>query len=335
MPKVLITGANGFIGSHLVEEAIQQGLDVFAGVRQSSNLEYLKDKSLKLIELNLLSQKDLEKEFKYFKQHHHAFDYVIHNAGITYAPAMEDFLTVNYDGTRNLVNALQAAEVPLKKFILISSLAARGPGISATSGAIKISDAPAPVSSYGKSKLLAEQFVRTASLFPHIIFNPTAVYGPRDKDFLALMKMINYGLEFYIGRDRQVLSLIYVKDLARAVVLALKSNIENCSYLISDGVDYNKEDLGSVIRNALKRKTVTLNLPTPLVRPFVASTEWIGSLFGKRPFLNMEKLNEMTSPHWKCQTDEVWRDLNTSAEYSLERGVEETVAWYKQNAWLK
>lgn len=335
MDKVLITGANGFIGSFLVEEALAQGFEVFAGVRKTSNRCFLKDDRIKFIELDLLLQGTLETEFRSFANEHGGFDYVIHNAGVTHAPATKDFRTINYESTCNLVNALHASKMPLKKFIFISSLAARGPGDGKTFEAINVSDKPHPISSYGKSKLMAEQYVRSVSTFPYCIFNPTAVYGPRDKDFLALMKMISCGFEFYIGRDHQVLSLIYVKDLVRAVVLAIKSEKKNCTYLISDGINYDKECIGSAIRSTLRKKAVKVKLPSWPILALVAVAEVIMSLFDKRPFLNVEKIREMTSANWKCHSDEIWRDLNTSPEFSLQRGIEETLAFYKQNGWMK
>lgn len=333
--KILITGASGFIGSFLVEEALQQGFDVWAGIRPTSSREYLKDERIKFVELNLSSQENLKKEILSLVEEHGSFDYVIHNAGITYAPQKRDFIQVNYTNTKNLTNAIRTSGMSLKKFVLISSLAALGPGNSETFEPIEISDTPHPISTYGKSKLMAEQHVRSLSSFPYLIINPTAVYGPRDKDFLELIKLIRHGFEFYIGSNSQMISLLYVKDLARAVMLAIKSPVRNHSYLISDGFDYDKEQLGEVIKKILGKKTMKYKLPGTPFRWAIKGIETIYLLFGKRPFLNFEKVIEISSANWKCNSEEIWRDIRASPEFTLKKGMVETLDWYKENGWIK
>jgi nucleoside-diphosphate-sugar epimerase len=335
MEKVLITGASGFIGSFLVEEALRQGFEVYAGVRQTSSREYLKDERIKFFELDLFSAQALQIKFEEFVKETGGFDYVIHNAGITYARTVDEFTKVNYECTCHLTNALQASAMPLKKFLLISSLAVFGPGNSSSYQPIKISDVPKPISSYAKSKLVAEKHVKSLTDFPYLVLNPTAVYGPCDKDFLELVKMINAGLEFYIGKTRQMISLIYVKDLARAAVLAMKSPKANHSYLISDGAEYDKEYLSDVMKRVLNKKTIQLKLPETPLRWAIAFVEKIYSVFGKRPFLNVEKLNEIRSVNWLCQSDQIWIDIHSSPEFTLENGMEETIGWYKLNGWIK
>ncbi len=335
MQKVLITGASGFIGSFLVEEALRQGFDVYAGVRQTSSREYLRDERVKFFELDLFSEPSLQKQFSGFIKESGGFDYVIHNAGITYAKTVDDFIKVNYDCTRNLTSALQASAMPLKKFVLISSLAVFGPGDGSTYRPIEISDIRQPISAYAKSKLMAEQHVKSLPAFPYLILNPTAVYGPRDKDFLELVKMISSGLEFYIGYNRQMISLVYVKDLARVVVLAMKSPKISHSYLISDGAEYDKEYLSDVLKKILNKRTVQLRMPAVPLRWIIAFIEKIYSVFAKRPFLNVEKLNEISSANWLCQSAEIWNDVKSSPEFGLEKGMEETCSWYKENGWIR
>ncbi|MEK6781608.1 MAG: NAD(P)-dependent oxidoreductase [Bacteroidota bacterium] len=333
--KVLITGASGFIGSFLVEAALHQGFEVWAGIRHTSSREYLRDERIKFIELDFSSEENLKKEITSLVEEHGGFDYVIHNAGITYAPKKKDFIQVNYSYTKNLTNAILTSGMSMEKFVLISSLAALGPGNSETFEPIKISDAPHPISTYGKSKLMAEQHLRSLSSFPYLIINPTAVYGPRDKDFLGFIKLINHGFEFYVSSNRQMISLLYVKDLAKAVMLAMKSPSQNHSYLISDGFDYDKEQLGEIIKKILGKKTLKYKLPATPFRWAIKGIETIYLMFGKQPFLNVEKVNEISSANWKCDSEEIWRDIRTSPEFTLEKGMEETLDWYKENGWIK
>jgi nucleoside-diphosphate-sugar epimerase len=333
--NILITGASGFIGSFLVEEALRKGYDVYAGIRRSSSKQFLQDKKIQFLELDFSSQATLEQQLTAFKQQNGGFDYVIHNAGITQAKRKEEFFTVNRDYTQNLVEALVGSGIELKKFVLISSLAAYGPGNRETFAPIHVAHKKQPVSVYGNSKLSAEEFIRTTNSFPYLIINPTAVYGPRDKDFLEFVKLINKGLEPYIGRNKQMISLIYVKDLARAVIGLLDTPSVNCSYIVSDGIDYNKEILGTTVKSLLNKKTLKIKIPELPIRIVITAIEKVHQLFWNRlPFLNIDKVNEISSPNWLCNSSQLWDDLTSAPNYFLEDGMKETVMWYKENGWL-
>lgn len=333
--KILITGASGFIGSYLVEEALKQRFDVYAGVRKSSSKIFLQNDKIQFLELDFSSQEILEKQLSVFKQLHGSFDYVVHNAGITQAKKKEDFFTVNCSYTQNLANALKASDMQVKKFVLISSLAAYGPGNAETFVPVELGHKQQPVSVYGKSKSSAEEFIKSANIFPYLIINPTAVYGPRDKDFLQFVKLINKGIEPYIGTNKQMVSLIYVKDLTRAVINLLESSSINRSYIVSDGIDYNKEQLGDTVKSILAKKTLKIKIPAMPVRIVIASIEKLHQLFWNTlPFLNIEKVNEISSPNWLCNSNQLWNDLASAPNYYLEEGMKETVMWYKENNWL-
>jgi UDP-glucose 4-epimerase len=332
--KILITGANGFIGSFLVEEALKQGFEVYAGIRKTSNRQYLQQKEVHFIDLLLSSPEVLEKQMREFLQTNGGFDYVIHNAGITQASKKEDFFTVNTQYTRNLIEAITASGMELKKFVLISSLAAYGPGNEQTFAPIQLTDSPHPISLYGQSKLQAQQYLYSLQDFPYIIINPTGVYGPRDKDFLQFIKLINNGIEPYVGTNRQMVSLIYVKDLARAVIGLLPTSIYNRSYFVSDGREYNKEQLGEAVRIILYKSTLKIKLPVFIIRVAIASVEAVYKIFGTLPFLNTEKVNEISSANWLCDSSKLWKDLGAEPAYYLEEGMRETIKWYKENNWL-
>lgn len=332
--KVLITGASGFIGSFLVEEALREGFEVYAGVRPSSSREYLTDGRIRFILLDFSSADALIKTFQEFLATSGTFDYVIHNAGITYAPSKEEFDKVNFNYTKNLTDALEASGMKLTKFVLISSLAVFGPGDERSFAPIQITSPQRPISSYAKSKLRGEQHVKSITSFPVLVLNPTAVYGPRDKDFLELVKLIKKGFEFYIGSHKQMISLIFVKDLARAIVLAMKSEVQQPAFIISDGGLYSKEELGAAVRITLGKKTVRLKIPATPFRLLIRGVEMVYTLFGKLPFLNYEKVNEISSANWLCDSQDFWEEVGSKPAYSLEQGIRETVAWYKEKGWI-
>lgn len=331
--KMLITGASGFIGSFLVEEALAKGYEVFAAIRKSSNKTYLQQNELHLIELNLSSKEILANQLRNFAQEHGSFDYVIHNAGLTQAKRVKDFFDVNFQCTKNLVEALIDCGMSIKKFVLTSSLAAYGPGETKNFTPIKTGDKQEPVTAYGKSKLAAEQYVQTQSL-PYIIINPTAVYGPRDKDFLQFVKLINKGFEPYIGRNKQMVSMIYAKDLASVIIASAALGFSNRSYIVSDGKGYNKDELGQTIKNILDKKTFVIKLPAAPIYFIIGVIETIYKIFGTLPFLNTEKVAEISSANWLCDSQDIWNDLQTEPHYLLDNGMKETVEWYQQNKWL-
>ncbi|MBS1559088.1 MAG: NAD(P)-dependent oxidoreductase [Bacteroidetes bacterium] len=334
-PKVLITGASGFIGSFLVEEAIRQGFEVYAGIRKSSRLEFLNLYNVQLLELSLASPEELTKILSRFQSQHGSFDYVIHNAGITSANHPKEFHEVNCVYTKNLMNALRNTAMPLTRFMLISSLATYGPGCSETLKPIEVTDDEYPVSAYARSKKMAEEFVRSSHYFPTTILKPTAVFGPRDKDFLRLFKMINSGFEIQLGRQRHILSLIYVKDFSRLAISLLKEATANQTFLVSDGQNYTNEELNRTIRSALNKKTIRLSIPLkPLQAIVKANEKWLPPKSGTR-FLNSEKLIEISAVNWACNSLPVWQENNLQPQYNLYEAIRETAAWYKQSGWLK
>ena len=332
MKKILITGASGFIGSSLVEEGLQRGYELYAGIRSTSNRKYLSDERIKFIELDFADRKKLEQQISEFSKEHGRFDYVIHNAGITKAKKISNYFTVNAQYTKNLVDALiQSGNIP-EKFIYMSSLAAIGPGI--TSDPIRHTDEPRPVTSYGKSKLESENYLRSVKDFPYIIIRPTAVYGPRDKDIFVLIKMLNSNFEAYIGFGKQILSFIHVKDLARAIYLTLESSLRQKEYLVSDGSIYDSKTFNSIAKKYLKKKTLSLTIPIFVVKPIAYTTETIAALFGNIALLNRERLKEFAARNWAVDTEPLQNEIGFKAEYDLDRGLKETIEWYKANGWL-
>jgi len=326
--KVLITGASGFVGYHLVEAALRQGYEVYAAVRPTSDVRHLEAFSLHYTTLDFGNPEALKKELE-AKQ----YDYIIHGAGITRAKTQEDYNTVNAVYTRNLAAAVAGAAIPLKKFIFLSSLAAVGPTYYADTNPISAASVARPVTSYGKSKLLAEQYLDDIDV-PRITLRPTAVYGPREKDIFIMFKTLKRGLEPYIGQKGQVLSFIYAEDLAHAVIRALQSETAGRTYNISDGGRYERYELASLTKRILGAKTFRFHVPMGVVRLIASSMEAIYANSRNTPVLNREKLNELAAENWYCSIEDARRDLGFEPEYNLEAGLTRTLEWYKKNNWL-
>jgi nucleoside-diphosphate-sugar epimerase len=332
MKRILITGASGFIGSSLVDAALQRGYQVIAGIRKSSNKQYLSDERIKFIELDFTDAKKLVQQLRDFTEENGKIDYVIHNAGITKAKKIQDYFTVNFQYTKNLADAFVNAGLGPEKFVYMSSLAAYGPG--ATQDPIRCTDEPKPVTSYGKSKLESENYLRSLKDFPYIIVRPTAVYGPRDKDIFILIRMLNRNFEPYIGFGKQILSFVHVKDLARAIFLALESPHKRKEYFVSDGSFYDSRMFNATAKKFLKKKTLAVTIPTFVVKPIAYTTETLAALFGTIATINRERLKEFEARNWSVDITPLQNETGYRAEYNLESGLKDTIEWYKAKGWL-
>jgi len=326
--KLLITGASGFLGYHLVEEAVKQGFDVTAAIRKNSPVDQLKKFPVQFTSLDYEDQRSLLKNLS-----DNNYDYIIHAAGATKANHAEDYDRVNAQYTQNLAQAAAAYGDNLKKFVFISSLAGVGP-LSNSFDTITEKTVSQPVTSYGKSKLLAEVNLASFHTLPLIVLRPTAIYGPMERDLFLLVKAINRGLELYIGRIDQMLSFVHVKDVACVSLRALTSPIQKGVYNLSDGQRYDRYALTAILKNLLNKKTIKIHLPIPVVTVLASVLEVIYSFNKKKPALNREKMAELTAQNWVCSIDALKKDIGYAPQYTLQNGMKETLEWYKTNNWL-
>lgn len=335
MARILITGASGFIGSFLVEKAFEKDFEVWAGIRKTSSREYLKDNRINFIDFNFSNPDILTEQINGFISEHGKFDYIIHNAGVTKCLNKKDFDKVNFQYTKNLIEALQSAKATPKKFILMSSLSSYGIGDEINYTPIKLTDQPKPNTAYGISKLKAEQFLQNTSGFPYIILRPTGVYGPREKDYFLMLKMVKSGLEVGAGFKPQHLTFIYVKDLVNVAFSALESDISNKHYFVADGDVYTDKEYTELVKEILNNKRVlTIKLPLWIVKSVSIIAENISKITKKPSTLNRDKYKIMKQRNWECDITPLINDFGFKAEYNLKKGLEESVNWYKENGWL-
>ena len=320
MKNILITGASGFIGSFLVEEAIRREWPTWAGIRKSSSMEYLQYPQIHRIDLDYVHKDRLKEQILAQAAQYGPWDYVIHNAGITKCLKPSDFYQINYFFTRQLIEALQETAQTPKKFVLMSSLSAH-----ACEGD----------TAYGGSKLKAEHFLRSQADFPFIILCPTGVYGPREKDYYLVLKTFQRGLNATVGFEPQKLSFVYVKDLVKAVYLSLDYPVENRTYFVSDGRVYSDREYTAIAKSALGKKWVlSLRIPLFALKAVSLLAEDWAKLRGQASTLNRDKYQIMKQRDWSCDTQALQTELNFQADYDLKRGIEESVRWYRENKWL-
>ena len=330
--KILITGASGFIGSFIVEEALKRGFETWAAVRKSSSKAFLQDERIHFIELNLSSKEQLVEQLK-----EHQFDYVVHAAGVTKCLNKADFRRINTEGTKNLVEALLEVEMPLKRLVFVSSLSVFGAiKEQMPYDEIRETDTPQPNTKYGRSKLAAEQYLDSlGTRVPYIILRPTGVYGPREKDYFMMAKSIQQHMDLAVGFQRQDITFVYVTDVVQAIFLALEKGETGRKYFLSDGEVYQSTTFSDLIHEELGRPWwIRITAPTWVLRIVTFFGEYVGRMTGKVTALNNDKYNILKQRNWRCDIEPARRELGFEPKVKLEEGVKRTIKWYKDNKWL-
>lgn len=329
--NILITGASGFIGSFIVSEALRRGMEVWAAVRRTSSRKYLTDPRINFVELNLDSREEMVGQMAGLR-----FDYVVHAAGATKCLHADDFFRINTEGTRNLVNALRDTEMPLRRFVYVSSLSVYGP-VRETQpyGEILETDTPQPNTAYGRSKLESERFLDSLTDFPCVTLRPTGVYGPRERDYFLMAKSIKGHTDFSVGYKPQDLTFVYVEDVVQAVFLAIERGRNGRKYFLSDGHVYSSRTFSDLIHCELGRPwLLRIKAPIWVLRVVTFFGEYIGRMTGQISALNNDKYNIMRQRNWRCDIRPAVEELGYRPQYDLERGVKLTVKWYLENGWL-
>lgn len=325
--KALVTGANGFVGSHLVEGLLKRGYQVISLVRKTSNLRWLCDLKVEYVYADIAEKNSLREAVK-------DVDLVFHVAGLTKAKNKEEYFKVNVEGTKNLVEACLEENPNLQRLVYISSQAAVGPGEN--EHPLDETAPCRPITPYGESKLEGEKFVLNhASRLPITVIRPPAVYGPKDRDMLGFFKVAHKGLRISFGKDESFLSLVYVKDLVDGIILAAESpKAIGQIYFIADDKIYSWTEAFEIIAKALNKKTFPLKIPKSLVYLLAFLSENSSRLLRRTAVFDTQKAKEITKRYWILDVTKAKTELGFVPRYKLAKGVEETVRWYKERGWL-
>ena len=333
--KVLVTGASGFIGSFLVEGGLERGMQTGAGGRRTSSRKYLQDNRIRFAELNFGDKLKLKEQLAVHKQEHEGWDYIIHCAGVTKCLHKEDFDKGNYQATVNFVEALYELDMVPERFIYISSLSIFGPIHEENYLPISECDEAQPNTAYGVSKLKSEKYLQSLSDFPYVIYRPTGVYGPRERDYFLMAQSIKQHVDFAAGFKRQDITFIYVKDLVQAVYLGVKPEALRRAYFVSDGQVYESRTFSELIQQELGNPWVLrIKCPLAILKVISSIAEFGAKCMGKTSTLNRDKYNIMKQRNWRCDISPLVTELGFHPEYPLDRGVKEIIAWYKKEGWL-
>ena len=318
----LVTGATGFIGSHLVEALLARGWRVRCLVRKTSVLRWIPTDDVSLINGDVaLAGDELERATR-------NVSVVFHLAGTTSAADDSAYITVNVEGTRNVVTAMQKS-APDSLLVFCSSLAAAGP---ARGRPINETDEPSPVSAYGRSKLTAERIVEESGL-QHLIVRPPAVYGPRDTDILAAFRLVSRGLAVRVAPEGQKLSLVHVQDLARGLACAAETEGRGVYYM-TDGMIHTWESVIDHVARALGKNPRIIRLPSRVADFISRAEQFRASLLGSKPLLTPDRMTELTQANWTCDDTRARLDIDYESSISLPEGLKSTADWYRANKWL-
>lgn len=318
-----------------MEEALKRKFSVWAGIRSSSSKKYLREPKTHFLELDFAHPNELRAQLSGYKGTYSKFDYIVHCAGVTKCKDKSEFDRVNYLQTKYFIDTLRELNMIPQQFIYISTLSVFGPIREKNYLPIHEDDTPAPNTVYGLSKLKAELYMQGVPGFPYVIYRPTGVYGPREADYFLMAQSIKNHLDFSVGFRRQDITFVYVKDIVQAVFLGIEKEIFRRSYFLADGRVYQSRTFSDLIRKELGNPWV-IHLKCPLIVLKVISllAEFGANLFGKSSTLNSDKYKIMKQRNWQCDVTPAVEELGFTPEYDLERGVKETIAWYKNEGWL-
>ena len=328
MPTSLITGANGFAGSHMAEYLLERGHRVICLVRKTSDLTNLKGLEVEYRYGDVTDAKCLPAALE-------GVEYVFHFAGKTKAKSADEFMRVNAVGTKNLAEACTVEETKVKMLIYVSSLAACGP--QQTELPVDENMPARPVTTYGRSKLVGEEYVKRicGGAVRWCIVRPAGVYGPRDEDFFIYFKMISRGWKVMIsGPDRKV-SVIHALDLAQICYRAATKSPHGEIYMASDGNSYTWEELANKMAKVMRKKTSTITIPLWFTSIAVFFSGVSGGRKGKPSILNRDKLKELHAKGWAVDTRKAMDILGYAPEFSIDDGFKHAFFWYKRQGWLK
>ena len=319
----LVTGASGFIGSHLIEALVPLDWRVRCLVRKSSRLKWIPTDDVTLINGTIEQPgEDLNRAVK-------SVSVVFHLAGLTSAAHDESYTAVNVEGTRNIVEAMRRS-APDALLVFCSSLSAAGPARALRP--VNETDDPAPVSAYGRSKLAAEKVVQESGL-KNVIIRPPAVYGPRDTDILAAFRLALYGLALRVAPAGQRLSMVHAEDLAQGIVRAADADAGGIYYM-TDGMVHTWEGIMEQVARAVGKQPRVIAVPGTIADAISRAERLRGIVMGSKPLLTPDRAIELSQTDWTCDDTHARLDLDYESAISLPEGMAATAKWYRENGWL-
>jgi len=320
----LVTGATGFVGSHLAEHLVARGYQVLCLIRKESNLRWLRHLPVEYVRGDVEAA-DLREVVR-------RVDYVYHAAGLTRALDPRQYHEVNAEGCRRMLEVCREAP-RLRRFLLVSSLAAVGP---CREGKILTEDAPPnPITPYGRSKLAAEEIAaQFMASVPVTVVRPPTIYGPRDENSLLLFRLVRRGVRprFLVRAEH---SVVHVADLVEGAIRAAESVVAaGRTYFIADPQSYQLNELVDAVVEALGVRAREVPISPTVLRLGARLAELGARAVGAPTIFDRYKVEEMLQERWVCDVSRAREELGFEAGVSLAVGVRETARWYYEAGWL-
>jgi nucleoside-diphosphate-sugar epimerase len=326
--SLLITGATGFVGSHVVEAFAGRAPTIRALVRSRNRPHNLAQYDVEPVTGSLEDADSIGRAVE-------GADVIVHMAAATRAGSAAEFTRVNGEGTRAVVDAIRRSHKPPRRLVYLSSLAAVGPARNGQP--VGAGSTPAPLTAYGHSKLAGERHCAELNgICEVVILRPPAVYGPRDRDLYEFFRIASVmGLVPVPSGPGRPLQMVHVSDLARAVVQAAATQSPvGGVYHIADSRSYLWEEVGCLVAESVGRRPRPVRIPAALIELVGAISEGVSKVAGKPSILNRDKTRELLAPGWLCETEAARNKLGFEAEIPLDRGLKETADWYRAHGWL-
>ena len=328
-----VTGATGFVGSHLTEALLARGDDVVALVRSLTKASRVFTAAQpRIVQGDLDDPRALRRAME-------GADAVFHVAGLTSASRASRFFSTNRDGTRRVLEAAREAAPDLRRVVYVSSVAASGP--SRRGAPADESIVPHPVSDYGASKLAGEHEVHRAEI-PWTVVRPPAVYGPRDAELKRIFSFGKHGIVPVFGDGRQELSLIHVADLVAALLAALDRGRVEATYFASHPEVLTSAEFAVGITHAVQEALtghaadprLVLHIPNAVARVALTINGAAFRAVGRSTVLSGDKIPELLAAAWTCSSAALERDTGWQAQIPAAKGLPQTAMWYRDAGWL-
>lgn len=323
---VLVTGATGFVGSHVIEVAAGFGLRMRALVRKHADAQRLAESGFECVTGALEDAAALRDAVA-------GVDAILHLAAATKARTPEEYQRANVAGTQALIDALLDASPRPRRLVYLSSLAAVGPPVDGRP--VTRADTPRPLTTYGRTKLAGERVCEAvADRVQVAILRAPAVYGPRDRDVFSFFRLARLGVVPLPRAATGRLQMVHARDLARALLLAGTSAAARGVYHVAEARSYGWDEMAHMVGSAIGKQVRVIRVPDPVIVAAARASETITGLMGRSTIFNREKANELLAPDWLCETDLARRDFGFEAHIPLQEGFKETANWYKRHGWL-
>jgi nucleoside-diphosphate-sugar epimerase len=321
---VLVTGATGFVGSHVVEAFARAGIHTRAFVRPTSDTRRLQKAGAEVVVGALDDETAVRRAVE-------GTTAVVHLAALTRAKSEAEYKRVNAEGTALLARAAAGNGSGPRRFVHLSSLAAAGPPTGGRP--VCPDDTPRPLTAYGRSKLAGELALLATEGIRSIVLRPPAVYGPRDRDLFTFFRLAVLGiLPVPMGPHRPV-QLIHAEDLAEAVLRALLVDASGIVH-VAEPMAYPWETVGRMVAQAVGKRARVVRVPASLIAAAAAVSEGVARIGGGATIFNRDKARELLAPGWLCETDAAREKLGFQTRIPLAEGLKETARWYRNEGWL-